>query len=394
LTNGQADNRVLIVGGGIGGLAAATALQRAGVEVAVFEQSGELHEVGAGVGLQLAAVKALKRIGMLERIMEVSSEPIQALELRNYRSGKLLAKLPQGEVGGDAGLFGLNIHRGDLLATFAKSAGSDVVTLEAECVGFEQDDRGVTARFADGREERGAALVGADGIHSTVRRQLHGDTPLRYSGYTVWRSMPPFKDSRLSDGYPQQAVGPGGGFGLHPRDELLYWFASMARPEGAPDPPEGKKHELRRLYSDWYPPIPDVIEATPEEQIFRGDIYDRAPLDRWGEGRVTLLGDAAHATTPALGQGAGMTIEDAAVLAEELALEPGLERGDRIAAALSAYEGRRRPRTAAIVSESYRLSKTYNWKNPVACKVREGVMRLRPERTWRKAFRAEVERDL
>lgn len=391
---GGSERRVIVVGGGIGGLSAAIALQRAGIEVAVFEESSELHEVGAGVGLQLAAVKALKRMGMLEAIMQVASEPLQALELRNYRTGKLLAKIPQAEVAGDLGLFGLNVHRGDLLAKLAEAAGGDTVTLNSRCTGFEQDGAGVSARFADGREERGGVLVGADGLHSTVRRTIHGETKLRYSGYTVWRSMPYFQDSRLGDGYPQQAVGPGGGFGLHPRGDRIYWFASMAREEGAPEAPEGKKHELRRLYGDWYPPIPELIEATPEEEIFRGDIYDRKPLDFWGRGRVTLLGDAAHPTTPALGQGAGMAIEDAVVLAEELSIDRHLEHPDRIEAGLRAYEGRRLPRTTAIVNESYRLSKTYNWKNPAACKLRETVMRVRPASSWRKTFRAEAERDL
>lgn len=386
-------NRVIVIGAGIGGLSAAIALRRAGIPVAVFEQSSELKEVGAGVGLQLGAVKALKRIGMLEPIMAVSSEPLQALELRNWRTGKVLAKLPQGEVAGDVGLFALNIHRGDLLATLAEHAG-EVVTLGAQCVSCEQDANGVTARFSDGREERGAILVGADGLHSTIRRALHGEPVLRYSGYTVWRSMPPFRDSRLSEGYPQQAVGPGGGFGLHPKGDLVYWFASMARPEGAPVDPEGHKHELRGLYGDWYSPIPELIEATPEDHIFQGDIYDLKPLARWGKGRATLLGDAAHATTPALGQGAGMSIEDGAVLAEELALDPRLTSPTKITAALDAYEGRRRPRATAIVNESYRLSKTYCWKRPAAVQLRETVMRLRPAASWRKTFRAEADRDL
>lgn len=385
--------RALVIGGGIGGLSAAIALRRAGVDVAVFERSDELHEVGAGVGLQLAAVKALKRIGLLEPILEIGSQPLEALELRSHRSGRLLGRLPQREVGKDVGLFGVNVHRGDLLATLAGAAG-DVVRLGAECVGFEQDEHGITARFADGREERGALLIGADGLHSTVRRQLHGDTELRYSGYAVWRAMPEFQDDRVTDAYPHQAVGPGGGFGLHPLGERMYWFASMARPEGAADDPQGRKHELRELFGGWYDPIPAVIEATPEEAIFRGDIYDRKPLDRWGTGRVTLLGDAGHATTPAMGQGAGMTIEDAAVLAEELSLDSNLGDAARVDAALRAYEGRRLPRTAKIVNMSWRLSQVYNFKNPVVYRLRNAMLWLTPDFAQRRQFQAEVDRDL
>ena len=386
--------RALVIGGGIGGLSTAIALRRAGVDVAVFEQSPELQEVGAGVGLQLAAVKALKRMGMLEPMLAISSEPLEALELRSYKSGRVLGRLPQRELGGDVGLYGLNVHRGDLLATLAEGAGADVVQLGAECVGFEEDADGVTARFADGREERGAILIGADGLHSAIRRQLHGDTELRYSGYTVWRAMPPFKDSRVTDAYPHQAVGPGGGFGLHPKGELMYWFGSMVRPEGAPDPPEGRKHELMKLFGGWYDPIPAAIEATPEEAIFRSDIHDRKPLDHWGTGRVTLLGDAAHATTPAMGQGAGMTIEDAVVLAEELALDPGLADGAKIEAALKAYEARRLPRTSAIVNLSWKLSKVYNWKNPVASRLRNTMLYLTPAFVDRRRFQPEIDQDL
>jgi 2-polyprenyl-6-methoxyphenol hydroxylase-like FAD-dependent oxidoreductase len=390
----ESSDRALIIGGGIGGLSAAIALQHDGIPVRVFERSSELHEVGAGVGLQLGAVKALKRMNMLAPIVEIGSEPLEALELHSYRSGKLLGKLPQREIGGPVGLFGVNVHRGELLATLAKHAGSEVIELGAECTGFEQDADGVTARFADGREERGAALIGADGIRSTIRGQIHGNGKPRYSGYSVWRSMPPFQDDRITDGYPHQAVGPGGGFGMHPKGELMYWFAAMARPEGAPDPPEGMKHELRQIFGDWYDPIPAIIEATPDEAIFHGDIYDRPPLKSWGSGRVTLLGDAAHPTTPSMGQGAGMAIEDAAVLAEELSLDPSLTNGARVTSALQSYEGRRVPRTTSIVNTSWRLSQIYNVKNPLVSTVRETVMRLVPDFVQRKEFEAVIKTDL
>ena len=387
-------NRALVIGGGIGGLSTAIALRRMDIEVSVFEQSEQLLEVGAGVGLQLGAVKALKRMGALDAILEIGGEPLEALELRGYRSGRLLGRLPQLDVGRDVGLYGINVHRGDLLATLAARAGADVINTGSRCVSFDQDADGVTARFEDGREERGAILVGADGLHSTIRQSLHGDTPLRYAGFTVWRAMPEFPQTEVTDANPHQAIGPGGGFGLHPLGTRMYWFAAMAQREGSPDDPQGHKHQLRELFGRWYDPIPAVIDATPEQAIFRSDIHDRKPLERWGSARVTLLGDAAHPTTPTKGQGAGMAIEDAAVLAEELSIDPSLRDRSMLDDALRGYEGRRVPYTAKIVNSSKAMCKIYNPKSRVFTALRNGGLWLAPAVALRKEFVEAVEKDL
>ena len=362
--------------------------------MAVFEQSGELHEVGAGVGLQLGAVKALKRIGMLEAIMAVASEPqLQALELRNYRTGKLLAKLPQGEVAGDVGLFGLNIHRADLLSTLAEGAGSDVITLDSECVGFDQDADGVTARFADGREERGGLLVGADGLHSTIRRQIHGDTPLRYSGYTVWRSMPPFPDSGSATAIRSRLSAPAG-----VRDPPARGARVLVRLDGQgrrrARRPGGKKRELLELYRDWYSPIPALIEATPEEAIFKGDIYDRKPLERWGQGRVTLLRrrrppDHARARTGRrhVDRGRRSAGRGACAGPPARAPRPGRSRPARLRGTPpAADQGDRRPVLQAL--EDLQL------EEPAGLRGTGAVHAAKARQQLAKAFRAEADQDL
>ena len=381
------DSRVLVVGGGIGGLATATALRHAGLRASVFEQGPELRDIGAGVGLQVVARKALDAMGFTDALRAISGPMHKRLELRSS-TATVLAVIPQQAV---------TIHRRDLLLALGEPLLRDgAIELNARVAGFEQDEHGVTLRLADGREERGCALVGADGIHSAIRRQILGDEPLRYSGFTVWRAIPHFRHPGVPDGLGQQAFGRGSLFGMFPSsDGRVYWFGSRTAPEGEADAPEGRRAELLRLFDGWYDPIAEIIAATPPGEIDRRDIYDRPPGEDWGSGRVTLLGDAAHTTLPTLGQGAGQAIEDAAVLAHRLAQRcPRLDDGAVIDAALREYERQRMPRTAKIVKESWTISRTYRWRNPVAVWGRDTSLRMTPNRVWAKEAAQEASLDL
>jgi FAD-dependent urate hydroxylase len=176
---------------------------------------------------------------------------------------------------------------------------------------------GVTAFLAGSREARGSLLVGADGIHSVVRQQLFGAEPLRYAGFTAWRAVTPVPAGvKLLAG---ECWGCGQEFGIVPLSHnRIYWFATRNVPEREEDMPSGRKQELLKLFQGWYPAIPALIQAAPQDAILRNDIYDRPPITAWSKGRVTLLGDAAHPMTPNLGQGACQALEDAVVLASNL----------------------------------------------------------------------------
>jgi 2-polyprenyl-6-methoxyphenol hydroxylase-like FAD-dependent oxidoreductase len=372
---------VLIVGAGIGGLTAANAFRHAGIPVRVFERGPELRDIGAGVGLQLVARRALDAIGLAPALAAISGPMHERLELRNRR-GRVLAVIPQEAV---------TVHRKDLLATLGDRLLADgTVELDRRVAGFEQDERGVTLRFADGGEVQGAMLVGADGIHSTVRAQLLGDQPLRHSGFTVWRAIAEFSHPGVPDGLSQQAFGRGSLFGMFPSsDGRVYWFGSRTAPEGERDRPDGRQAELLELFDGWYDPIAELIAATPAAEIDRRDIYDRPPSERWGTGRVTLLGDAAHAALPTLGQGAGQAIEDAAVLAHLVAA-----RGDDVPHALREYEQRRMPRTKKVIDEAWSISRSYRWTNPLAVWGRDTALRVTPNGVFAKEQRAEAALDL
>ncbi len=372
----QDSERVLVIGGGIGGLTAAAALKAGGVPVEVFERQPELRELGTGVGIQRVAAQALSMLGLHDELRGISGPGFQALRLLSWRDGRTLAAVPwHGEV--------VAVHRGELLEILARAVGEEgIVHCGMECVGFRQDASSVTALFADGHEERGAALVAADGLESAIRAKLIGDGRPRYSGATVWRALPEYEHRSLGLDFAQQVYGPASIFGMFPVDERLFWWGSQIRPEGAIDPPIGRKQDLLNTFAGWPAEVQRVIEATPEEQLFRQDLYDRKPLERWRNGRVTLLGDAAHPTTPTLGQGAGMAIEDGVVLGRELAAVGSLSSPGAIQAALDSYERKRIPRTSQIVDRSAKLAKLSHVKHPVGLFMRERVLSAMPQRFW------------
>lgn len=378
----DANRRVLIIGGGPGGLTAAIALQRVGIGAEVFERAAEFRESGSGLGVQANAMKALKRIGVADAILRVS--PVIEWQEIYTAKGKLLARLPAGEVGREFGMPSLAVHRRDLQTALLGAIDRSTLHLSAHCVGFEQDEAGVTARFADGRTERGAVLVGADGMHSAIRSQLLGDSKPKYAGHFSWRGVvvpgrETFPSTSLRMFVGREAFFAMFNVGLG----RVYWTGQKMVPEGGTDAPGGRKREAQDHFRGFPDPVEAVIAGTDEADILRNDVYDRDPDTRWGTGRVTLLGDSAHLTTPNLGQGAGIAIEDGVVLAKDLALTSGLSDQSMIDMTLRSYERKRMARTASIILESRRIGELYRWKTPFWCWVRDTVLRMTPHRVWR-----------
>src|SRR5579884_3885297 len=361
--------RALVSGGGIGGLVTAIALRRQGMDVVVAERSADLRAEGAGLTLWINAMKALRRVGVADAVAAVG-EPALDGDVTTA-GGKTLTRTLARELVARYGEMVVAVHRADLQRGLLEAAGDGVVRAGVEVVDFEQDAEGVNVRFADGSEERAEVLIGADGLRSAVRRRLHPESVPRYAGYTAWRGV----NSFTGDVAAIESWGRGERFGLVPLGHgNLYWFATANAPEHS-QAPGGNRAELLRRFGRWHAPVPAVIEQTPESAILRNDIYDIKPLSTWSNGRVTLLGDAAHAMTPNLGQGACQAIEDAVVLADCLA-------HDRDAIeALRAYERARIPRTAMIIERSRRLGQVGQLQNPVATWLRDTLMAALPPRS-------------
>ena len=375
--------KAIVVGAGIGGLSAAIALRKAGIETVVFERARELKEIGAGLSLVANATGALNELGLAGALRGLG-EPVGRAEIRTWR-GEILSAIPVSQLDEKVGARSVAVHRADLQAVLLRELGEDVVWPGAECVGFEQNGAGVRAFFNGGREEHCDVLIGADGLRSAVRARLLGDGGPRYAGYTAWRAVV----TPRQDLFPPDITFEYWGTGTrclcaHVGGGRVYWAVSTNAPEGEKDAKGATKGALLRLLRGWHGPVPALIETTEESAILRTDIYDRdPPRKRWGEGRVTLLGDAAHPMTPDLGQGACQAIEDAVALARCLGRQ---ETG--AAAALALYEARRIRRTAWIVRGSRRTGRIAQMQNPLACRLRNAALRSLPSRLQMKQLEA------
>jgi 2-polyprenyl-6-methoxyphenol hydroxylase-like FAD-dependent oxidoreductase len=355
--------RVAVVGGGIGGLSAAAALRRAGNDVAVFERAPRIDAVGAGITLFGNAQRALEQLGLADAVAARGAAARRSAILT--QDGRELASVPADLLEG-----AVAIHRADLQAVLAKAAGD--VRLDAEVTGVGAD--GVVV-LRGGGAEQADVVVGADGVNSVVRRAVVDMRP-RYAGYTAWRATSPVQ---VEPGRLTESWGTGERFGLVDigRDRT-YWFATKNAPEGEADEAAGRKPELLRRFAGWHDPIRAALEATDEQEILRNDVYYLDPLPRWSSGRIVLLGDAAHATTPGVGQGAAQAIEDAVVLARQLS--PGADPP----AALAAYEAVRKSRATAVLKMSRRTDKAAQLGNPLACRLWNALVARLPERAQRR----------
>ncbi|WP_024805008.1 FAD-dependent monooxygenase [Nocardia sp. BMG51109] len=361
--------RVLIAGGGIGGLAAALALQRKGFGVTVFECADALRDGGAGLHIWTNGTIVLDRLGVAGPVLEVA--PAQQICHFGTWRGEMFGAWPVGDFVTEYGRPTLAVERSVLHSILHDALHGDPVRTGARVVGFDQDSEGVTVRLADGRHERGDILIGADGIHSVVRAGLFGDTPARFNGYIAWRGKGRLEHELIPPGSFYALFGRGTRFTYYDvAPGVVHWMSVANGPAGGHDE-RGVAAMLAERHRGWMPPVQDILAASPEEDIIRSDVFDRKPDRRWGIGRVTLLGDAVHPITFNIGQGACQALEDALVLAERLDAcrdDPGR--------ALRRYERERRGRTASMQRVAWLIGRMGAVEHPLLIAAREVFMRL------------------
>lgn len=347
--------RVLIAGAGIGGLTAALALLRAGIDCELYEQAPELREIGAGLQLAPNGTRVLFTLGLEQAIRRDGVEtrdkvvrlwnddrewslydPSEATPIERYGSPMFL------------------MHRGDLhalLVAAVRQAKPDAIHLNAQCVGFEQDSTGVRLVMADGQQAQGDALIGADGVHSRIREALMGPASPKFTGIMAWRGLAPMEalPPRLRREVAAQWLGPTGHVTSYPvrRGTLLNMVGEIERADWQSESwvQHGERDECLRDFAGWHADLLDIIKTIGS--FYKWGLFLREPLQQWSRGRVSLLGDACHATLPFLGQGANMAIEDGMILARAFQSSP-----DDPVAALRRYESVRVERAVNVVNRS------------------------------------------
>jgi 2-polyprenyl-6-methoxyphenol hydroxylase-like FAD-dependent oxidoreductase len=361
--------RVIIIGSGIAGLSAAIGLRKVGIEATIYERATELREVGAGISLWANALVALDHLGAGDAVRS-RAVSLTRSEVRAQEGRKIQFAIAADQIERQIGVSPVMamIHRADLVGALAELLPEGTARYGYECVGVEQIGDRAQVRFANGHIDEADAVVGADGIHSVVRATLFGSDPPRYAGYTCWRGVC-HRPAATPAGYSGEWWGRGQRFGITtlPEDRV-YWFAVRNAPGGqhAADP-----HALvTELFRGWADPVPEIIASTPPDQLVHNDIIDRPPMPTWSRGRIGLIGDAAHPTTPNLGQGGCMAIEDA------VALPRALTKHADPAAAFDAFTNERRERTAAITHESWQLGKIAQWEGRLPCLLRDALLGL------------------
>lgn len=367
--------KILIVGGGIGGLTTALACQHFHLDYEVFEAAPEIREVGAGIWVPPNAMQVMKKLDVADAVLNkgrllnsISVGGPHGERWYTLQTAKVISKYGFGTVA---------IHRAHLQSLLYHSLDKNRVQAGKRLKHFEKNNGIITLHFEDGTTSSGDCLIGADGLRSVVRTQLFGNATLRYSGQSCWRGIVKFQlpEDKKGDMIELWGKSAGQRFAYsHISDNEVYYYATLAAPSGGKDDPAEIKSFLHHHY-DSFGLIPrNIIDAIEPQTLLRTDLFDLSPISNWTSDNIALLGDAAHATTPNLGQGAAQAIEDAYVLASTL--KAGLSN---ISEALKMYQQKRIKKARFIVNTSWKLGQLTNIKNPVGIALRNFMIRSTPD---------------
>ena len=355
--------KIAIIGGGIAGLTFAHCLSKEKYDINIFEKKKVFGEVGAAISVFPNALDVIDKIGLLDPILQTSGK-FENVFLKT-KNGQILSKSsPKSDYPV------ICIHRKDLHNVLLSGLKAELNTDKSLSHLTYLENEQIEITFNDGSKYIFDAVIGADGINSAVRKQIINDKDPIYRGYNIWRGV---VKTKFDVGYASETYGKGQRVGIVPiKDGVYGWWATCNEDFLEKDEPEGTKEKLKRIFGNWHEPIPELIENT--EKIIKNSLCDRIPKKGWTKGNVTLIGDAAHPSTPNLGQGGCMAIEGAYLLASSI------NKHGLCPKAYEVYEKYQFPRSKKIINESLKIGKIGQIKNPILILIRNTFFKLIPSR--------------
>lgn len=355
-----------IIGGGIGGLTLAISLKQHGYDIRVFERTQTIKPIGAGIILASNAMQVFDKLGLKQTIIDQGNS-ISSINI-TQENLEPLSKVDLSSFEKKFGVKNTAIHRGSLQQILSKQIDSNSIFLNHELSSISKTKEGNLLEFKNGKKIKSTITIGADGIHSVIRSKLFKKTEIRMANQTCWRGVADFKLPAESQHELNEAWGKTGRFGfVQIAPCKVYWYAlktgNKIKFNGSNDVEDFKD------FKDFNPLVLEIIKATDPEKIHTAEISDFKPIKQWYNDNVCLIGDAAHAATPNMGQGACQAIEDAFVLSKSIAENP-------ISVAFQAFQKIRMTKALQVVNTSWRIGKISHWKNTIAIQFRNGLIKL------------------
>lgn len=371
----------IIIGGGIGGLTAAIALKQRGISATVFEAAPELKAVGAGIIMATNAMQVLQRLGIASKIKE-NGYRLTCGHITDEK-WRIIQKIDNEYAINKYGVGSYAIHRATLQQILFEELSEGSVKLNHKVESVLQSETKVSVKFENGAMEEADFVIGADGIKSVVRQSLFGKTEYRYSGQTCWRAAVTGAIPQRLEKSAYELWGSKAGlrWGMVPlTPNQVYFYATICSPAGGKDDIVAVKKKLVQQFSEFGEVATNLLEAADPQKIIRTDIYDFTPIKKWYNGRIALIGDAAHATTPNLGQGGCQAIEDAYVIAKSLT------ENTQPVKAFEIFQSIRYTKAKYVVDTSWLFGKLTNLSTPWLIQLRNAVIRLAPASAGKKSI--------
>ncbi|MEJ5148333.1 MULTISPECIES: FAD-dependent monooxygenase [unclassified Sphingobacterium] len=362
--------RFTIIGGGVAGLTAAIGLNKIGIQATIYESAKALKGIGAGFGLAANAIQALEYLELKAGVIPLGHY------LENYnildKQGRILAAPETKTISDKYEQDNFAIHRADLHQFLLAQIEYENLHLGKRALKIEYREGEIDIFFEDGTIHQTDYLIIADGVNSRLRQQLIPGSAPRYAGYTCWRATIDNANINLSTG--SETWGNKGRFGMTPLvGNKIYWYACINSPAHNKVFSRYTIKDLQQNFASYHDPITSVLAETNDQQLIWNDIIDIKPLKNLAFGNTLFIGDAGHATTPNMGQGACQAIEDVAVLIDEL------KKTTDVVLAFQIFEKRRLKRTRYITETSWSIGKVAQWENPISIIIRDTLMRILPE---------------